>query len=359
MNKYSIKRIALFIGFFFLLIAIWGAVLFRAGSFDHDKIVRYEGNFYADTEITSALRPFKNLNSPMIMESTPIQFKGELYAIASIRSAAIVDGLTKIRIDRFNSRSQSKLAEIPVSDFGLISAIAYNDKVYVFGVTRWDRQNEIRVIVSEDLISWSKPRTIYQAGKDQIIFNTSASANRHGVVLAYEVSEPDIEGTQLGAKGFSPRFIKSNDLQEWTSVGDLFTNEEAALYGGKKYSACPTLKYSEGKYYMTYLAYRDNKYITLLARSNDLKNWEYADKPMFVPAKGEGNNNSDVDFVEGNGRVYFLYHTGDQQTWGNLKLSEYLGSEKSLLQEFTYHGAGYIRTMHRIKQLKMQLLQST
>lgn len=215
----------------------------------------------------------------------------------------------------------------------------------------------IRVISSSDLINWSEPRVIFRAAKNQIIFNTSAAIVDGGGVLAYEVQEPDIEGTQPGAKGFSPRFIKSVDFEKWTPVGDLFRNKDALIHGGKKYSACPTLKYIDGKFYMTYLVFHENKFITLLARSGDLITWEYADIPVFVPAAGEGNNNSDVDFIEANGSVYFLYHTGDQQSWGNLKQAEYRGSLEDFFNEFRFHGAVFTRVKYKIDQTALRISQ--
>jgi hypothetical protein len=81
---------------------------------------------------------------------------------------------------------------------------------------------------------------------------------------------------------------------------------------------------------------RNARYITVVAKSNDLIHWKYGDKAVFDANEREGINNSDVDLVESNGVVHFLYLTGDQLTWGNLKKAVYVGSMKQFFSEFDY-----------------------
>lgn len=341
MIKTTISVIARIIAILIFMFALYWCVLFQGR-----HIVRQGGNYFSDSKVTSAVNPREHLDTPMTMESTPIFVNNRLITVTSIRSAAQVDGKTKIRVDEFSDNDTKMIlrsvGEFSVPDFGLISAVVHNDVVYVFGVTRWNQQNEIRVISSVDLMNWSEPRVVYRAVKDQVIFNTSVANLFRGGVIAYEVSEPGIEG-------FAPRFLKSDDFENWIPAGELFRNEESFLKGGVKYSACPTLRYLDGYFYMTYLAHQDNQFVTLVARSKDLISWEYADKPLFVPENGEGSNNSDVDFVEALGNIYFLYHTGDQQTWGNLKRAKFHGSLRELLQQFSFSSAKKLLEMNHFQ----------
>jgi len=48
----------------------------------------------------------------------------------------------------------------------------------------------------------------------------------------------------------------------------------------------------------------------------------------------EGINNSDVDMVEFNNKIYFTYANGDQQYWHDLKLAEYNGTLQQFFAEF-------------------------
>ena len=255
------------------------------------------------------------------MESTPIEFHGDLYLISSVRQASAISSTNRVRIDNLDKNILVGLIE--VGDISLISAFVYEEKVYIFGATGHDKRNELKMLVSSDLVHWSQPVTVVSASEGQIIFNNSVTKDKYGFTMAYEVSEP-------GVTIFTPRFAKSTDLVNWTPMTRPFNTKE--------YSACPTIRYINDHYYMFYLANRRNKYITLLARSTDLENWQYGTHAAFVPTKEEGINNSDVDLVEHGKSVLFFYFTGDQQRWGNLQSAEYKGDLVSYLEKFQFHG---------------------
>jgi hypothetical protein len=49
--------------------------------------------------------------------------------------------------------------------------------------------------------------------------------------------------------------------------------------------------------------------------------------PAFVPAIGEGNNNSDIGAIEYNGKMYFAYAYGDQAvTWLGMSTATFDGT---------------------------------
>jgi hypothetical protein len=70
-----------------------------------------------------------------------------------------------------------------------------------------------------------------------------------------------------------------------------------------------------------------------MARSSDLLNWELSPyNPILEAEAGEGINNSDVDILEYKGKTYLYYATGDQETWGTVRVAMYDGSEKEFLE---------------------------
>ena len=70
-------------------------------------------------------------------------------------------------------------------------------------------------------------------------------------------------------------------------------------------------------------------YVSFLARSKDLVTWELSPfNPILEAGPGEGINNSDVDLFEWDGRTYITYATGDQATWGSVRMAFYDGPMK-------------------------------
>jgi hypothetical protein len=58
---------------------------------------------------------------------------------------------------------------------------------------------------------------------------------------------------------------------------------------------------------------------------------------------GEGVNNSDVDLFEYEGRTYIYYATGDQQTWGTVKIAMYDGPLKEFYEKHFPEGMPMIK----------------
>ena len=97
----------------------------------------------------------------------------------------------------------------------------------------------------------------------------------------------------------------------------------------REYSACPVIRYVAPYYYVIYLhapLSPEKGYVSFLARSRDLATWELSPfNPILEAGPGEGINNSDVDLFEWEGRTYLTYATGDQATWGAVRVAQYDG----------------------------------
>jgi hypothetical protein len=130
---------------------------------------------------------------------------------------------------------------------------------------------------------------------------------------------------------FCFKFARSKDLSKWEKIpGLVFTGE------GKEYSACPVIRYVNSWYYVIYLhkpVAGHNGWISFLARSKNLENWELSPfNPVLEAEAGEGRNNSDVDLIQYRGKTYLYYATGDQETWSTIRVAMYDGPEQEFFE---------------------------
>jgi hypothetical protein len=164
------------------------------------------------------------------------------------------------------------------------------------------------------------------------IFNNSVCQANGGFTMAFEINKPAEEA----GVPFTVRFATSADLRAWRLTAS------ACVYAKDRYTACPTLRFCNGFYYLTYLEALikrkgpppDVAYVTHLVRSRDLVHWESSprnpilaaspeDKRIAVPhftdaekasiAKEINLNNSDMDYCEFDGQTIIYYSWGDQQ----------------------------------------------
>ena len=76
-------------------------------------------------------------------------------------------------------------------------------------------------------------------------------------------------------------------------------------------------------------------YISYLIRSKDLKKWQLSSlNPILKADEGEGINNSDVDLIEYKNKTYLYYATGDQMTWGTIRIALFNGSERKFFESY-------------------------
>jgi hypothetical protein len=264
--------------------------------------------------------PFKFGKSFLLgnMESAPFLFNHSLYLAIGNRNT---NGTNGTSVSIYSYFSGNLIKRLKFSDIDLVSAIVSNGRVYIFGSTNWSKPNTIVMIYSTNMLDWSVPKPIFRSSNDETIFNTSISSTPSGYVMSYEV-------LKKGGGSFRPRFATSPDLMNWAVVPDFFD--------GSRYAACPTIRFSKGHYYLTYLSIVGNQFKTIAARSPDLKHWEYATKPAFAPGGGEGLSTSDVDWAQYLGMTFFVYAIGDQKNWVSLKRAVYFGSIESFFNSFTY-----------------------
>jgi hypothetical protein len=232
---------------------------------------------------------------PERMEATPVVFNGEVIDVVSARGAAEAFGSS---VELYSGGVLRGTVSFP---FGFVSAIVVADRLFVFGTSDWSRPgNHVAVVSSSDLVTWSAPEVVLTAEPGEVLLNTSVAPTPDGFVMASE-------RCRAGVICFRVEFFRSPDLRVWTPVGGPLRTDT--------YTACPTVRFSDGWYYVTYLASERGYFRTLVARSRDLLSWEYSPQTVVSPdaGAGEGENASDFDLVEmPDGSVRMLYAIGYQ-----------------------------------------------
>ena len=260
------------------------------------------------------------IESTNIMETTPIVFQGNRYLFESYRaSPETTYGNMYLQLKNLETGEYSN----PFAyGFSLGCAFVSGNQINVFASDRTtdDWFHDIYRFTSTDGSTWTRSANpvVARDGGEHLL-NCSVCQDDQGYLMAYESDSP---------RSFCFRFARSSDLSTWTKL-DAPTFQGP---GGNEYSACPCIRYSNGYYYVMYLAQNSvlngqSGFATEMARSKDLVTWEFSDgNPILTPADGEGINNSDVDLFEYDGKTYVYYATGDQQTWVNVKCAVYDGS---------------------------------
>jgi hypothetical protein len=216
-----------------------------------------------------------------------------------------------------------------------VNAFVNGPEMHVFASegTNRDWFKSIYHFSSTDLKTWKRELAIPLEG-DEHLFNCSVCRDEQGYVMAYESNKP---------VQFCFKFARSKDLAKWEKIGGLVF----AGIDGKEYSACPVIRYFASYYHVIYLHTpipNHNGYVPFLARSKDLATWELSPlNPILEAGPGEGINNSDVDLFEWEGNTYLYYATGDQSTWGSLRVAMYPGPMKSFFESCFPTGAELVQ----------------
>ncbi len=223
-----------------------------------------------------------------------------------------------------------------------------NGVMYAHGVRgNAGATNVIDVFWSDDLETWQS-QTALTIPEELKIYNTSVCKGENCYIMCVEVSGPE----ELVGKNFTILFAKSNNLLDW----ELLPIEDYN-YIPDRYSACPSIRYFDGMYYMVYLEIAPlYRLVPYIVRSKDLVEWEGGlynpfmwidddDKKIAHPEsfteeeidkikKAVDNNNSDVDFCEYNGETYIVYSWGNQLGTEYLAYAKYDGSLEEFLKSF-------------------------
>ena len=261
-----------------------------------------------------------------VMENTPVLFKSQVLLVANFRPSG---GSNVAEKDSYLCIQDLQTGK-EVTRFGtshsFASAYVLNNELNVFALDFsasgkvWE-PGGIDRFVTTDLKSWKIEKILLPEGGEHL-FNASVCKDEKGYLMAYESDKP---------VQFCFRFARSTDLSKWERIpGITFLGEH------HEYSACPVIRYHQPFYYVIYLhapLEGHNGWISYMARSKNLENWELSPyNPILEAGAGEGTNNSDVDLMEYQGKTYLYYATGDQATWGTVRVAMYDGSEKEFFE---------------------------
>ena len=302
------------------------------------------GDEGSDHESSSAARPqIKKLGTIDcdLVETTPIVFRDRLYRFESVRTRYQYNAL-RVPHFRFVDVATGKPTASFAAGHDLGSAFVKDDTVYVYGVKGWGT-SAVHVFWSKDLTTWNSQVALEQPGWS--IYNTSVCQAEGRYIMAFEVGKPK----EVVGAAFTNRFAESKDLVHWKLLSDKH------VFTKKHYSACPTIRFLDGQYYVIYLHNAGKSYDTHIVRSKDLITWESSPfNPMlkFSPEDrriasdkltaaerkrivGAGNrNNSDVDVCEFRGKVVIYYSWGNQRGIEHLAEAVYKGSLKQFLLSY-------------------------
>lgn len=274
-----------------------------------------------------------------IVEANPIVWQGRLLRFEYIRDRNAEKGYyantSGTSYFRFVDQETGEI--LPAFGHGLHmgNAFVWEDKVYVTAVENWGKSRFYQ-LESSDLINWSTPKLILGNPRWRG-YNTSLCRAGDRFILAFELGAP----AELVNVPFTMFFAESTDLQNYRWIPD-------AVFGREIYTGAPMLRYFDGFYYFFYLdgSYEDG-FQTFVARSTDLKNWEWSRKnPVltygeedrkllgeFTPslkeriAKAENINASDMDMCEYKGKLELVY------SWGNQRGMEFLSRAQADMTE--------------------------
>lgn len=313
--------------------------------------------------INDYLEGLRNRNTPIIKklvkkgtvkrycaETTPIIWKDKLLRFEWIRNGDMIAGYGEGALRFINMEDESEVCVFGEKhSFGC--CYAENDVMYVCG-TYVEKAGDfggrrLDMLWSSDLENWES-KTIFEFPSDVEVFNTSLCKGENEYILAIEIGG----SSKLVGEPYTIIFAKSTDLFNW----ELLSPEEHT-FSRDKYTACPSVRYFDGFYYMVYLEalpyYRSAPFIV---RTKDFENFEVGlrnpfmmfdddDKKILYPDNftdeekemifnASNNNNSDVDFCEYKGKTIITYSWGNQLGKEYIAIAEYDGGLEELLKSY-------------------------
>ena len=257
-------------------------------------------------------------NTPVILDSRPLLV--ECFRPSDLLPDVKPEDVYCYIVDLQTGTEVSRFAE----GHSFVSAFVDNNTLHAFAAEYTDDWTKnIYRFSSEDLKDWRRELVIAPEGEEHLL-NSSVCRDETGYLMAYESNLP---------VKFCFKFARSADLVKWEKI------EELIFAGtGNEYSACPVIRYFCPYYYVIYLHEATpghEGWISFLARSRDLISWELSPlNPILEAGPGEGINNSDVDLFEFEGNTYVFYATGDQATWGTVRLAMYAGTMKEFFESY-------------------------
>ncbi len=286
-----------------------------------------------------------------VVESTPIVFDGKLLRFEWIRNKNWGAGTGTSKDNGYyhivNMETEEEVSSHFAVDHSFGCAYTENGVVYAHGVRGNGGGTTIDVFWSSDLQNWES-QTAITLSEDFQIYNTSVCKSHDGYIMAIEVhgSNPAV------GDGFTNIFAKSADLKNWELLDVM-----KYVYSPKRYTACPSIRYYDGYYYIVYLeALPLYHFAPYIVRTKDLANYEMGlynpilmysdeDKKLMHPerfteeqkdliANAYNSNDSDVDFCTYEGKTIITYSWGNQAGTEFLALAEYDGTEEEFLKSY-------------------------
>ncbi len=281
-------------------------------------------------------------------EITPFVFRDRLYRLENIARYLDFPGKPhgyRIQEDGFRIRdvAADRIISIPLLNCYFAVAFPWNGRVYVFAGDYGENQpvwNIRRTVMlsSDDLITWTRPLTVMEAGKNEYLFNYAVCRARGKFYMLYETSD---ERWPV----FTMRFCESDDLIHWRKLG------EEHIYGREKYTGGPALYYDEEQdwFYCLYLEQLapERKYENRVTRSKDLITWQDApaDRPVVTfdltrsvdeavwPGVKECSA-SDFELCEFKGETIMYWINGDQKGACVEYQATFAGTQNFFLRKF-------------------------
>jgi len=252
-----------------------------------------------------------------LVEVSPFVYRGKLLILESVRPRTpdnTHDGRHYLRIRELHDstrdvRSSEEFAAGRIlTEFGdgfTFGVPFVGDAqifVYASHAVKEAESDDIHVFRSADRKTWDQRVAI--PGAHERLYNSSVCRAEERFVMAYETND-------RAYPAFTVKFAESHDLIHWTKLP-----VDRAIYGTDRYTACPSIRYVDGWFYMFYLERptQEWRFETYLTRSRDLLHWEQSPvNPILAPTPDEDINNSDIDFTEFNGRMVIYYAWGNQR----------------------------------------------
>ncbi len=286
-----------------------------------------------------------------IVETTPVVWEGRLYRFEWIRNNEWGYGYWNNQTNhgyfRFVDMETEEATPAFGVDYSFGSAYVEDGTAFVYGVHGKGGGNRLDMFWSKDLKSWESKK-VFEFPENWSLYNSSVCKGKEGYVMALEIGSPK---EVCGAR-FTFVFARSANLMDWEMMP-----VEDHIYTKERYSACPTIRFVDGQYYIVYLegipGHRWVPYIIRIENFVDfemgLKNpvmvFDDRDKIVQRPEKFSAEqleyiqnavncNNSDVDFCEYRGKTVILYSWGNQLGKEFLAEAEYDGPMEEFLKSF-------------------------
>ena len=287
-----------------------------------------------------------------VVETTPVVWEGRLLRFEWVRNhgwGKVKSVTREVGCYRFvDMETNCPVGAEFALDHSFGCCYAEDGVMYVIGTRGPGGGQVLDLFVSRDLVTWEE-REILSFPADISLFNTSLCRGEDGYMLAIEIggTHPAVGRPFTGVFAHADR--PDGDWQ-------MLPMEEY-VYDPSRYTACPTIRYYDGWYYIINLESAPlHRYISYIVRTRDFKNYELGDiNPVMMFDDGDKRiehpeyfsaeeiatienaancNNSDIDLCEYNGKTVILYSWGNQLGREFLAWAEYDGTEQEFLESY-------------------------